>query len=88
MVIAGTGNGNVPQAVLDALHRASQRNIVVVRSTRTGSGFVGRNVEIDDDALGFVAAGDLNPQKARVLLKLALLKTQTASEVQELFFAY
>ena len=88
LVIAGTGNGNVPKAVLDALTRAAQRDVVIVRSTRTGSGFVGRNVEIDDDALGFVAAGDLNPQKARVLLKLALLKTDSPDEVQDLFFAY
>ena len=88
VVIAGTGNGNVSRPVLDVLARAAQRDVLIVRSTRTGSGFVGRNVEIDDDALGFVAAGDLNPQKARVLLKLALLKTGTLGEVQDLFFAY
>jgi len=35
------------------------------RSSRTGGGVVERNIEIDDDRLGFIAADELNPQKAR-----------------------
>jgi L-asparaginase len=45
---------------------------VVVRSSRVGSGFTLRNAEVNDDKLGFIAALDLNPPKARVLLQLLL----------------
>ena len=47
-----------------------------------------RNVELDDDKLGFVASLDLNPQKARVLLRLALLKTWSNADLQRLFEDY
>jgi L-asparaginase/Glu-tRNA(Gln) amidotransferase subunit D len=43
---------------------------------------------INDDELGFVAALELNPQKARVLLRLALLKTTAPAEVQRMFREY
>ena len=49
--------------------------VAVVRSSRTGGGVVERNIEIDDDALGFIAADELNPPKARVLLQLGLMVT-------------
>jgi L-asparaginase len=49
---------------------------------------VGRNVEVDDDKLGLVASDDLNPQKARVLLRLALLKQRSLAEYQKLFEQY
>jgi L-asparaginase len=52
------------------------------------TGSVGRNVEIDDDELGFVASDELNPQKSRILLSLALLKPRSAAEIQKLFTTY
>ena len=61
---------------------------VVVRSSRVGSGWVSRNVEVDVDALGFVASQDLIPQKARILLSLALLKNRDAKDLQKLFMTY
>jgi len=88
IVVAGTGNGNMTKASIEALANAAKKGVVVVRSTRCTSGFVGRNIEIDDDTLGFVAAGDLNPQKARILLKLALTKTRDAGEIQRMFLDY
>ena len=51
-----------------------------MRSTRVATGRVGRNVEVDDDKLGLVASDDLNPQKSRVLLRLALLKPRSLAE--------
>jgi L-asparaginase len=45
-------------------------------------------VEVDDDKLTLVASDDLNPQKARVLLRLALLKPRSLGEVQRLFQEY
>lgn len=73
IVLAGVGNGNAPRPVLDALTKAAQQGVAVVRSSRSGSGFVARDVEIDDTARGFVASGSLGPAKARVLLMTALL---------------
>ena len=38
--------------------------------------------------LGFIASDELNPQKARILLSLALLKPRTKAEIQNLFATY
>jgi L-asparaginase len=88
IVIAGVGNGNMTKAGLEALAAQSRKGIVCVRSTRVATGRVGRNVEVDDDKLGLIASDDLNPQKARVLLRLALLKPRGLAEVQRLFQEY
>jgi L-asparaginase len=88
VVIAGVGNGNMTKAALDALAAQAKKGIVCVRSTRVATGRVGRNVEVDDDKLALVASDDLNPQKARVLLRLALLKPRSLTEVQRLFVEY
>jgi L-asparaginase len=52
------------------------------------TGEVGRNVEVKDDSLNFVASLGLNPQKARVLLRLALLKTSDPKAIQRYFDEY
>jgi L-asparaginase len=64
------------------------KGIVVVCSTRVGSGFVNRSVEVNDDTSGSVASLDLNPQKARVLMQLLIANgiTQPA-DVQKAFAA-
>ena len=88
IVVAGVGNGNMTQASLAALAAQSKKGIVCVRSSRVATGRVGRNVEVDDDKLALIASDDLNPQKARVLLRLALLKPRSLAEVQRLFNEY
>jgi L-asparaginase len=88
IVIAGVGNGNMTQSALDALATQAKKGIVCVRSSRVATGRVGRNVEVNDDKLGLVASDSLNPQKARVLLRLALLKQRSLSDVQRLFREY
>jgi L-asparaginase len=88
VVIAGVGNGNMTKAALDALAAQAKKGIVCVRSSRVVTGRVGRNVEVDDDKLGLVASDDLNPQKARVLLRLALLKPRSLGDIQRLFREY
>ncbi|ARP84248.1 L-asparaginase [Bordetella genomosp. 8] len=75
LVMAGVGDGNASAAALQALARAAARGVAVVRASRTRRGRVARNVEVNDDALGLIAAGDLNPEKARVLLMLGLMST-------------
>ncbi len=88
IVIAGVGNGNMPKSCLDACARAAKKGVIVVRSTRVTTGNVGRNVECNDDEMGTVASYDLNPQKSRVLLSVALLKPRKADEIQKLFYEY
>jgi len=88
IVIAGVGNGNMNKASLDAAANAARKGVVIVRSSRVPTGTVGRNVEVNDDELGFVASDELNPQKARILLSLALLRPRTTEQVQRLFETY
>ena len=88
IVIAGVGNGNMTKPALEALEAAAKKGIVCVRSTRVTTGQVGRNVEVNDDKLGFVASLGHNPQKSRVLLRLALLKTSDVKTIQRYFDEY
>jgi len=88
MVIAGVGNGNMPKAAVAAAAAAVQKGVVVVRSSRVATGLVGRNVELNDDELGFIASDELNPQKARILLALSLLKNRSPKDIQHLFMTY
>jgi L-asparaginase len=82
IVMAGVGRGGLTGAQTDALVKARAKGVVVVVSTRTGSGRV--PVMRDD---GMVGSGDLNPQKARVLLTLALTRSSEPSVVASIFQA-
>src|SRR6185436_13606647 len=84
IVIAGVGNGNMTKTAVDELASEAKKGIICVRSSRVTTGQVGRNVEVDDDKNGFVASLAHNPQKSRVLLRLALLKTSDPKVIQRL----
>jgi L-asparaginase len=88
IVLAGVGNGNLNKVSVDAAAAAVKKGVVVVRASRVPTGLVGRNVELDDDKLGFIASDELNPQKARILLTLALLKQRSAADIQKLYMTY
>ena len=88
IVVAGVGDGNMTTPALDALTKAAKNGVVVVRSTRLPMGVVLRNNEVNDDKLGLVASGELNPPKSRVLLQLALTKTKDPKRIQEMFYEY
>jgi L-asparaginase len=88
LVIAGVGNGNMTESAVNALAAQATKGVVCVRASRVATGRVGRNVEVDDDKFGFVASLGLNPQKARVLLRLALTKTTNPKEIQRFFDEY
>ena len=88
IVTAGVGNGNMTDAALQELALAAAKGVVCVRGSRVPTGFVGRNVEVDDDEIGLVASYEHSPQKARVLLRLALLKTKNPVKIQEYFATY
>ena len=88
IVIAGVGDGNMTNEALNALAEHSKKGIIVVRSSKVGSGAVKRNIEVDDDKYGFVASMELNPVKARVLLQLALRETKDTKKIQQMFMEY
>ena len=86
VVLAGMGQGNAPASVIAALAEAAAAGVPVVRSTRVDEGIVDRNVEVDDDALGLVAARALGPAKARMLLMVLVANGITdAAAVQAAF---
>ena len=88
IVMAGVGDGNMTTPALEALARAVKAGVVCVRSSRVPTGRTWRNSEINDDQYGFVASGELQPAKARVLLQLALMKTKDAKQIQTMFETY
>jgi L-asparaginase len=78
LVVAGVGRGGTTPSQGRALRRAVERGVVVLISNRTGAGRVGRSANpeglssLPEGRGATMGAGDLNPQKARVLLALAL----------------
>ncbi|MEO1220538.1 MAG: asparaginase [Pseudomonadota bacterium] len=86
IVLAGMGQGNAPKCMLDALSRAVKDGVPIVRSARVDEGLVDRNVEVDDDAYGFVAGRALGPAKARILLMVLIANgVSDVSEIQAAF---
>ncbi len=87
IIYAGTGNGSVHMNAEKALARATAKGIVVVRSSRVGNGTVipAEQSYID---YNFLDGDSLSPQKARILLQLALTKTSNLSEIQRMFKQY
>ena len=88
IVMAGVGNGNMTTVMQNALAEAVKNGVAVVRSSRIGAGPTTQWDEVDDDALGFSASWFINPYRARVLLMLALTKTNDYKEIQRMFTEY
>jgi L-asparaginase len=89
IIVAGVGDGNMNAGTLEATKRATQMGIPVVRASRVPVGAVLIKGEINDEEYGTVSSADLNPQKARILLMLALLKKdRSREELQNLFIEY
>jgi len=88
IIHAGVGNGSLPAKVKPALVAARAKGTVIVRASRVGQGILARNGEANDDELDFVVADTLSPQKARILLMLALTKTTSTREIQRMFYTY
>ncbi len=88
IIHAGVGNGNIHQNLFPMLEKARQQGILVVRSSRVPTGPTTLDAEVDDNKYQFVASQELNPQKARVLLMLALTKTKDWKKIQEYFNVY
>ena len=88
IVLAGVGDGNFYKDVFDVAVKAQESGIQIVRSSRCPTGPTCLNSEVDDAKYHFCASLELNPQKARVLLMLALTKTHDWQEIQKFFMEY
>jgi len=88
IVIAGVGDGNVNAAALEAIKKATKAGVKVVRASRVPVGSVLIKGEINDEEYGTVSSLEHNPQKARVLLMLGLLKERNRTDLQKLFIEY
>lgn len=87
IIYAGSGMGSIHCGAEAALLKAVQRGAAVVRSTRVSEGRVlAANPKWDE--AGFISGGNLNPQKARILLQLALTCTHDTRKIQEFFDKY
>ncbi len=86
IVVAGSGAGSIHEAQKEVLKELLTKGLKVAVSSRVVAGRVA--VSEADKKLGFISAEDLNPQKARVLLMLALTKTNDVKKIQEYFLKY
>jgi L-asparaginase len=86
IVSAGFAPGFCGPGDLEALEEAVRRGVVVVQSTRAGSGRTFRSTRLTKS--GFLIADNLNPQKARLLLALALTVTRDQAEIARIFAEY
>lgn len=88
IIHAGVGNGNIHKNIFPILTEARKRGILVVRSSRVPTGPTTLDAEVNDADYQFVASQELNPQKSRVLLMLALTLTNDWKQIQEYFNQY
>lgn len=86
IVVAGSGAGSIHEAQKEVLKELLTKGLKVAVSSRVVAGRVA--VSEADKKLGFISAEDLNPQKARVLLMLALTQTNDIKKIQEYFLKY
>jgi L-asparaginase len=86
IVSAGFAPAFVPPGDYTALSEAVKQGVIVIQSTRAGSGRTYRGKRLAD--AGFLIADNLNPQKARILLSLALTVTNDPDEIARIFRTY
>jgi L-asparaginase type II len=90
IVIASAGAGATSGTQYEGIQYAAGKGVFVVTSTRTGSGRIAarRRPATTDQQVYQIAAEDLAPLKARILLMLALTKTKDGNEIQRMFSEY
>lgn len=88
IVLAGAGAGHTTPRTRQALREAQKQGVFVVRASRVGTGRI-LPINPTDLPIGdFIGSDTLNPQKARVLLMLALTRTTDPGEIQRMFNLY
>ena len=83
LISAGFAPGSPTPDQRAAFERALKADVVVVQCTRAASGRVAPRRRLRES--GIVAGEDLSPQKARILLMLALTTTRHGAAIQQLF---
>ncbi|WP_217609103.1 type II asparaginase [Bacillus sp. GbtcB10] len=86
IVVAAAGNGTMSTEAINGATDAVKKDVVIVRSSRAGNGIVTH--EKMDDEHHFVSSDSLDPQKARILLMLALTKTKDPDKIQSYYEQY
>jgi len=86
IVVDGTGAGSPTMSETDAIKRAQAKGVVVVVTTRTRGGRVQETLRRTEGKM--VNGDNLPPEKARLLLQLALTKTSDWQEVKKYFDEY
>jgi L-asparaginase len=86
IISAGTGAGRPTPDEAMALERASAAGVVICQGTRVGSGRTVRSPGLTSK--GWIGSDNLQPWKARILLRLGLARTANADELQRLFDTY
>jgi L-asparaginase len=94
VVIAAAGAGATSGGQRDAIAYANEHGVLVVITSRTGSGRIAPRRDDPEEPTGDgtlrprIAGEDLAPVKARVLLMLALTVTDDVAEIQRMFGEY
>jgi len=89
VVVDGTGAGSPtggPNGQTEAIKRAQEKGVVVVVTARTRGGRVQDTPRRRESKI--VPADNLTPEKARMLLQLALTKTTDLAEIKRIFDEY
>lgn len=86
IISAGFAPGFCGPGEADILSAAAKAGVIVIQCTRAGSGRTFKSTKMKE--LGFLAADNLNPQKARILLAMALTKTKDPAEIERIFATY
>jgi len=86
IVSAGFAPGSPTPPQRTAFERAAKSGVVVVQCSRAASGRVAPRRRLRQS--GIVAGDDLSPQKARILLMLALSTTSDIGAIQQAFQSY
>lgn len=87
IVIAGAGCGTFSSAWVEKVKELEIKGIPVIRSSRIGSGIILKDSTIDK-SLNCIPSHTLSPQKAKILLSLALVKTKDYSKIETIFETY
>lgn len=86
IIIAGVGHGNFNREILNGMEKAVAQNIAIVRSSRILMG--GVDFAAEEYNPQYPVSLNKSPQKARILLMLALTKTKDPTEIQRIFKEY
>jgi L-asparaginase len=86
LVLAGFGGGSFPPRAIEAAAQAVSEGMPIVLASRSIAGRVVMTPRKEEQQ--FIVSDNLQPQKARILLMLALTVTKERKEIQRMFGEY